>query len=422
MENIKQSNSMLRPYRILDLTEDGYMIGGRILADLGAGVIKIEPPGGSRSRIAPFYKDIPDPEKSLYWFAYNLNKRGITLNIDKPEGRALFKQLVQKADAIIESFDVGYLSSIGLGYADLIKIKPNIILTSITPFGQSGPKSQYKGCDLTGWASGGYLYMCGDPDRPPVWISFPQAALHAGAEAASGTMAALWHQRRTGEGQVVDVSIQECVVACCFNAPEMWDLNKVEFTRLSKGINIGTKGVKIKAVWECKDGYAILIAQGGVQPFVGSMRSLTEWMVNEGMAEEWFKQMDWAGDYDASKLTQATVDKVEAEIANFFLTKTKAELYEEGALTRRILIGPLHTTKDLSEDRQLESRNFWMEVEHPELNDIITYPGPGFKLNNNPVQYNRRAPLIGEHNIEVYETELGISGEELTRLQESGAI
>ena len=422
MNNVKQNNSLLRPYRILDLSEGGYMIGGRILADLGADVIKIEPPGGSESRIAPYYKDIPDAEKSLFWYAYNLNKRGVTLNLKTVDGQEIFRKLVLKADAIIESFDVGYMSSLGIGYNELTKIKPDIVFTSISPFGQSGPKAHYKGCDLTGWASGGYFYICGDPDRPPVWISFPQATLHAGSEAASGTMMALWHRLKTGEGQSVDVSMQECVIACSFNAPEMWDLNKVEFKRLAKGINIGTQGLRVSVVWQCKDGYIIFVAQGGVQPFVNSMKSLVEWMASEGMAEDWLKQMDWAKDYNAAKLTKEVVDRVEKAFAAFFMTKTKNELYEEGALNRRILIGPLSTTKDLSHDRQLQSRNFWEKVEHPELNDTVVYPGPFAKLNNNPIQYRRRAPLIGEHNLEIYEAELGLSRTELSKMKEAGII
>jgi crotonobetainyl-CoA:carnitine CoA-transferase CaiB-like acyl-CoA transferase len=200
MEDCK-ADPFLKPYRILDLTEYGCMIGGRILGDLGADIIKIEPPGGSPSRIAPYYKNLPDPEKSLYWFAYNMNKRGVTLDINKAEGQKVFKRLVKTADVVIESFDVGVMEQLGIGYNDLCKVKPDIIVTSITPFGQNGPKAHYKGCDLVAWASGGYLYVCGDPDRPPVWISFPQASLHAGAEAASGTMAAIWHRNRTGEGQ-----------------------------------------------------------------------------------------------------------------------------------------------------------------------------------------------------------------------------
>jgi crotonobetainyl-CoA:carnitine CoA-transferase CaiB-like acyl-CoA transferase len=421
MEDCKV-DPFLKPYRILDLTEDGCMIGGRILGDLGADVIKIEPPGGSPSRIAPYYKNLPDPEKSLYWFAYNMNKRGVTLDINKAEGQKVFKRLVKTADVVIESFDVGVMEQLGIGYNDLCKVKPDIIVTSITPFGQNGPKAYYKGCDLVAWASGGYLYVCGDPDRPPVWISFPQASLHAGAEAASGTMAAIWHRNRTGEGQQVDVSMQECSVSPSFNAPEMWDLNKLEIKRSSKGINIGNKGVRVTVVWPCKDGFVTFIAQGGVDPFVSSIRELARWMASEGMTDDWFDSINWAEDYNASRLVQDKVDRAEKVFAKFFMTKTKNELYEEGALKRRILIAPISTTEDIRNNKQLQSRGFWVNVEHPELNESIIYPGPFAKLNNNPLLFRCRAPLIGEHNSEIYQAGLGMPRNEMEMLKDAGVI
>ncbi len=424
MSNSSEIAPPLVPYRILDLTEGGCMVGARFLGDMGADVIKIEPPGGSSSRIAPYYKDIPHPEKSLFWFAYNANKRGITLDINKVEGQDLFKRLAKTADAVIESFEPGYMKRLGLGYSDLCQIKPDIIMTSITPFGQDGPKSHYKGSDLTAWASGGYLYISGDPDRAPTWISFPQASLHGGAEAASGTMAALWHHSTTGEGQHVDVSMQECVIACDFNTPEMWDLNKVNFTRFAGGINIGTRAgsVKIDHVFECKDGYVHLIIQGGVQPFINSMNALVKWMDEEGMADDWLRGMDWGTGYDASRLTQDVVDRVEEAAAKFIMTRTKMELYEDGALKRRIMLGIFATTRDVWENTQLKSRDFWVSVEHPELDDTLTYPRAALKLHQSPTQYRCRAPLIGEHNIDVYQKELGITCEELGLLKQAMII
>ena len=422
MTDQHENELALQSCRVLDLTEGGCMIGGRILGDLGADVIKIEPPGGSPSRIAPFYKDIVDPEKSLYWFAYNMNKRGVTLDITKNAGKELFNKLVKSADIVIESFDVGYLSNLGLGYDDLCKIKPDIIMASVTPFGQSGPKAHYKGSDLTAWASGGYLYICGDPDRPPNWMSFPQALLHGGAEAAAGSMTAFLYRQMSGEGQQVDVSIQECVVACCFNTPEMWDLNHIETTRFATGIFIGTHKVKSNTVWKCKDGDVVLIAHGGAPVFANSMIQLVSWMAKENMASEWLQQINWSSGYDASQLTQEYVDRFEGEINKFFTTKTKKELYVEGALKRNIMIGPFFTTKDVFEDEQLRSRDFWVKVHHPELDATLTYPGPFLKLSENKIEYRRRAPLIGEHNIEIYAEELGFSRATLASFQQAGAI
>ena len=156
MTNRDEPNLFLESVRVLDLTESGCMIGGRMLADLGAEVIQVEPPGGSPSRIAPYYKDIADPEKSLFWFAYNLNKRGITLDITKTDGRNIFERLVETVDIVLGYYEAGYMGRLGLGYDDLCDIKKDIIVASITPFGQSGPKAHYEGSDLTAWASGGW--------------------------------------------------------------------------------------------------------------------------------------------------------------------------------------------------------------------------------------------------------------------------
>jgi benzylsuccinate CoA-transferase BbsE subunit len=157
MDDNKPNESLLKGYRALDLTEGGCQICGKVLGDMGADVIKIEPPGGSPSRkTGPFYKDDPDPQKSLFWMAYNTSKRGVTLNIEKPQGMALFKRLLKTSDIVVENFRPGYMESLGLGYSELDKIKPGIIMTSITPFGQTGPLSHYKGADIVVWAMGGH--------------------------------------------------------------------------------------------------------------------------------------------------------------------------------------------------------------------------------------------------------------------------
>jgi crotonobetainyl-CoA:carnitine CoA-transferase CaiB-like acyl-CoA transferase len=415
-------DSVVCPFRILDLTDYGCMIGGRILGDLGADVIKIEPPGGSISRIAPYYKDIPHPEKSLYWFAYNANKRGITLDLGKADGLAIFRKLVATSDAVLESGYPSRLKGLGMGYEDLITVKPDIIVSSISPFGQNGPKSHFKGGDLTGWASGGYLQICGDPDRAPNWISYPQAFLHAGAEAAAGTMAALFHRGNSGEGQQVDVSIQECAIACNFQTPEMWDLNKFEMARFSRSLQTRSGGVQQNQVWKCKDGFVLLVPSGGSEPFASSVANLVKWMAEEGMAADWLTEMDWADGYDSAKISQELVNRVEEFIRRFLQTKTKQELYEEGALRRRIMVGPMFTASDISDNAQLKSRDFWQAVYHPELSDTLTYTGPYAKLSEQPVRYRRRAPLIGEHNIEVYERELGLTRQEVILMRQAAVI
>ena len=417
-----EAKSALTPYTVLDMTEGGCMIGGRLLADLGANVIKIELPGGSPSRTGPYYKNCVNPGKSLFWWAYSTNKRGITLDIAKPEGREILKALVLKADVVIESFEPGYLNRLKLGYNDLCDIKPDIILTSITPFGQNGPKAQYRASDLTVWASGAYLYACGDPDRAPTWISFPQAGLFGGAEGAIGTMTAIWHRNNTGEGQHVDVSMQESALSPNLNVLQMWDVSGVEFHRIGGALYVPSTGVRQPIYFECQDGYAMILVQGGNEPFVSSSARLVKWMEEDNMAPDWLVRLDWKIDYDATTMGQQIADRVGKAVERFTLTKTKAELYQEGAIKRKILIAPVSTTRDISEDLQLESRNYWENIYHDDLDDSIGYCGPFIRMSETPIKYHRRAPLTGEHNDEIYGHELGISREKLVSLKEKSVI
>ena len=156
MSGEEKVTGMLSPYRILDLTNERGFLCGKLMADLGASVIKIEKPGGDPARsMGPFYHDIPDPEKSLYWFAFNTNKRGITLDIETADGQAIFKRLMKNIDIVIESFDPGYMDKLGLGYSALSQLNPGVIMTSITGFGQTGPYKDYKAPDIVVWALSG---------------------------------------------------------------------------------------------------------------------------------------------------------------------------------------------------------------------------------------------------------------------------
>src|SRR4030042_1298136 len=178
-------------YRALDLCDAKGLFCGRVLADFGVEVIQVEKPGGNPARSqGPFYHDRPDPEMGFYWLCYAANKKGITLNIETSDGQEIFRRLVEKVDFVIESFDPGYMASLGLDYASLARIKPALVMTSITPFGQDGPYRDFKASGLVCWSLGGYTWITGDADRPPVHISFPQAYLHAAAEAAVATLTA----------------------------------------------------------------------------------------------------------------------------------------------------------------------------------------------------------------------------------------
>ncbi len=415
-------NSILPPMRVLDLTEGGCMLGGRLLGDAGADVIKIEPPAGSPSRIWPFYHDIHTPENSLFWFAYNANKRGVTLDIHQPRGQDIFRKLALRADIILESYEPGYMSSIRLGYTDLCRIKPDIIFTSITPFGQTGPKAHYAASALTVWASGGYLNACGDPDRAPVWITLPQTYLFGGAEGAIGSLAAYLYRLETGEGQMCDVSMQEAAVSPNMNVLQMWDVNRVEFRRVGSASYVAGTGVKQPIYFKCLDGYVMILAIGGNDPYASSSERLVQWMDEEGLAPDWLKSLDWWSDYNASALKQELADRVGVAIEKFTLNKTKDELYQKGAFEKKILIAPVSSTKDISEDIQLKARHYWIHLFHPELNEDIPYCGPFISLSETRITYRRRAPLIGEHNNEIYTGELGLTPDEISILKRDKII
>jgi len=411
----------LAGYRVLDLADQNGLLCGRILGDLGADVTKIERPSGDPARnIGPFYKDIPHPEKSLYWFAFNANKRGITLNIETPDGRGMFADLVSRADFVVESFTPGYMESLGLGYEALSQMNPRIILTSISPYGHDGPHAGYVSSDLTLWAMGGQLYQSGDPDRPPVWVSFPQAAMSAGAEGAAASMIAHWHREMAGEGQHVDVSAQQCVIWTLLNTPMHWDAERTDYSR--EGFTVHWPYSTQKLGFACADGHvAVFILAAASAGQAASTRALVNWMAEEGAAPQWLIDLDWIRAYDSQKVTQELTDKVEEPIMKFFLTKTKRELFEQG-MKRGIRIAPVCDVKDIAESEQLRARDFWMKVHHPELEDTITYPGAFTKLSETPAGIRRRAPLIGEHNLEVYEGELGYSRDNLVLLKQGGII
>jgi crotonobetainyl-CoA:carnitine CoA-transferase CaiB-like acyl-CoA transferase len=400
----QRTQSLLEPYRVLDLTEGGCMIAGRILGDLGADVIKVEPPRGSLSRsIGPFYRDKPHPDKSLFWFAYNANKRSITLDIETADGKELFRRLVKSANFIFESFEPGYMDSLGLGYEALNEINPRIIMTSITPFGASGPYAHYKASDLTTWAMGGFLGITGVTDRPPVWVSFPQASLHAGNYAAAASMIAHWHREMTGEGQYIDVSTQQCIVLALYGIPRRWEFQKIESAPRTGGhISFLNANPGMNTIYICKDGEALLLLQGGGS-FVhhNSCSQFVKYMAENDMASDWLRNFDWVWGYNAATITQDVIDRIEGEASQFLLTKTKKELYDE-ALKRRILLVPFANARDVSANPQLQARDFWVDVEHPELGDRVTYCGPFIKLSETPMRIRRRPPLVGEHNEEIY--------------------
>lgn len=419
----KQSG-LLSGYRALDLTDHKGYLCGKILGDLGVDVIKVEKPGGDPGRrLGPFYQDIPHPEKSLFWFAYNSNKRGITLDLETADGRVILEKLASKSDFLIESHSPGFMAELGLGYESLNRLNPRLVYISITPFGQQGPYSKHKDSDITLMAVSGFLYLIGDPDRPPVQIGYPQSYLTGGLEAAIGAMVAHYHREASGEGQLVDVSIHSSLIRMSGGIHMWWDTNRQNLHR--RGSYLGwtstTLGKGQRVIFKCRDGYFTFALYGGK---VGehSNRELVKWMDQESMAPTYMKEKDWAS-LNMGTVTQDELDNIAASLDKFFQQHTKAELYH-GMLERGIMGYPVADVQDIFQDRQLNDRRYWTEIEHPELGAKITYPGAFTKFSDPDCAINitKRAPMIGEHNLEIYEGELGLTREELLALKQAGVV
>jgi benzylsuccinate CoA-transferase BbsE subunit len=413
----------LEPYRVLDLTQAIGWTCGKLLADLGADVVKIEPPGGDCDRrLGPFYHDGPHPERSLPWLAAHTNKRGITLNLDSADGQALWLELVRSADFIVESYPPDFLNQRGIGFRRVSELNPRLIWTSITPFGHSGPYAYYRASDLVGLAMGGLMYVCGDLDRPPVRLHPSQAYLHAGLQAAVATLLAHHYRLRGGAGQFIDVSMQHAVSWTIIPTRQYWDLNRLIVERGGTARAFGDQVRRI--IFPCRDGHvAVMGVMNGRE-----WGPMVEWLASEGMAED-LTHASWAilaqyagpGPLAQAAVTDEELAHVYGVLGRFFLKHTKAELEEE-AQRRRIILFPVHTARDLIEHPQLIARNFFQALEHPELDETLCYAGAPYQLSQTPWRLRRRAPLIGEHNEAIYGGELGLSRAELAVLMATGAI
>lgn len=416
---------LLSPYRVLDLTDQRGLLCGKILADLGADVIQIEPPGGSPAReLGPFFHDEAEPEKSLFWWAYAANKRGITLDMESSSGKGLLLKLVKDADFVIESFSPEYLDGLGLGYSALAETNPSLVMVSISPFGKDGPFADYNAPDIVGTAMSGFMWLTGDSNRPPVRVSFPHFYLHGAAAGSTGAMLANAHRVLTGEGQHVDVSCQQAVARTLAHAPQHWDVEGNILTR--NGVYRQTAGDSlVRTSWPCKDGFINYSPGGGGAGVAASTRALLAWMDDEDLGDEFLESVDWE-DLGYGQMRSEIMDKAVDPLIRFFATHTRAELVA-GSVEKRILLFPVSTQEDILAHPQLEARGYFKELEHPELGITATYPGLFIKDRDRDTEsqrmgIHRRPPLIGEHNREIYQGELAMSGGELSELSAGGVI
>ncbi|MGH7815030.1 MAG: CaiB/BaiF CoA transferase family protein, partial [Candidatus Binataceae bacterium] len=417
-------SKLLNGFRMLDLADERGALCGKIFADLGAEVIKIEPRAGCSTRtIPPFLEDCAGPDRSLYSIAYNAGKKSVTANLDDAAGRALAADLAAKSDFLVESHQAGQLDSIGLGYDALAARNPRLIYTSITPFGDTGPGRDYKWADIVSWAAGGAMYLMGEPGKPPLQMSLPQAGLHAGGEAAAASLLAHYPRQIDGLGQKIVVNMQACIVWTLMNEQAMPLLHGNYLART--GAYAGSVGAERRMVYECRDGHISILVAGGMM-FAPSTRALIEWMGEHGCASEWMRAKDWTAWVPGLFMALTDNDRreiveLENAVGKFLRTMTKREIYAE-ALKRRILLAPVATAADIAVDEQLKARDFWINVPHDTIGRPLTFPGPFAKLSATPIGGTSRAPRIGEHNDEIYHGLLGIEPRRIEELRRSGAI
>ena len=411
---------MLSRCRVLDLSTERGFLCGQILGDLGADVIKVEPVGGDPARgLLPFLKDQPGPDNSIYWLAYNRNKRGITLNLETDEGRAILRRLAAKADFLIESENPGAMGARGLGYEALREFNPALVYVSITPFGQDGPKASYAESDLIMMAASGVLILYGDEDRGPIRMSVPQAYPLTAADAAGAALIAYWERLKSGLGQQVDVAAQESISLAGQSTSLTALVHADETRRMAGGVKMGP--IRVPLVWKCKDGLVTCVFLFGSAIGVFTKR-LVDFIFAQGACSQELRDTDWIG-YGAKLLsgeeTQASYNRNLAVIAAFFADRTKAELFE-AARAANLLIAPISTIEELLQSAQFKDRDYWRKVEHPG-GITLTYPGPFAKLSSKPIAFRHRPPQIGEHNREVL-GELGIGASDIEALALKGVI
>ncbi|MXX49299.1 MAG: CoA transferase [Chloroflexi bacterium] len=412
---------MLSPYRVIDLTDERGVLAGQMLADLGADVIQVEPPTGSTGRgVAPFFADRPD--ESIYWAAYTRGKRGTTCNLEDDRGRDLLFRLLETADFLIESSDVGRMSELELDYQTLRDRFPKLIYTSISAFGQSGPKSQYVGSDLAIWAAGTPLLMSGDDDRAPVRISQPQAWGHASGDAAGGSMLALHARHQTGHGQHVDVSAQVSAAQATLAQVLAHQLGAGDPERYGGGVKI--RGQAIRGTADVADGYIVLLMGPG--PAVGHFANhAVKWLVEIGAAEPELLDenfVTYADRVATGQADPALFPRIQDIMREAVATRTKQEMLDI-SIEYDLLLAPVLDIVDLGNSPQLEHRGFWQEIEHAD-GRRVTYPGPPLNILVDGQQQGicrRPPPELGQHNDAVY-GELGLSTGEISRLRSEGAI
>ena len=397
------TNGALAGVKVIDLT---HHIAGpyatKLLADHGADVLKIERPGGDPARrLPPFFHDEPHREKSLPFLYLNTNKRSITLNLKTDEGRGILMDLLADADALVENFAPRVMPSLGLDHETLLAHNPRLVCASVSNFGQTGPWRDYRATEIVEYALGGLMYIFGAYDREPLKHAMNQAQFKAGTNLASATLMALYHQRLTGQGQRVDVSIQESIASALRDV-----INNYTYLGAVRRRQPNHTGdlTRLRAV---SDGYVL--------PNPGIGASL-----------DWQILVDFL---DAPELDDPKFDNASARLENaeelgeildqIFATKQKQDIFY-AAHQKRFIYGVIDSPPETMENPQIKARDYYVPLEHSDLGEI-TFPGAPFLMSGSPWDVQSAAPTLGQHNGEVLGA-LGYDSQQMAYLTASEVI
>ena len=404
-----KTEAALAGRRVLEIADESGAYCGKLLADMGADVIKIESPDGDRMRNSPpFVDDRKGANRSLSFLYLNTSKRGITLDIERKESLGLLRDLALSADIVLETLPVGRLEALGIGYASLSSEKPEIIVTSITGFGQTGRKAGWKSSDRVAAATGGPLYVTGEETDPPVSIAGQQQLWMASTFAASSSLIALLHARRIGRGQHVDISIQETTLATShITGVGKWLDDGIIPRRIGMALTASVPS----GSYPCRDGQIYLMVNRPKH-----WEALAAWIHEETGNQEVLNPL-----FEGSSSQRIEY----RELLDIFISELTSahsveHIFHEGQ-RRHIAFTPLYTTDQVASDPHLRSRDYFVEIEHPDVGGL-RYPGAPFRHERTPWAIRGPAPTLGEHNREILCGELGLDEGEFLSLQEAGIV
>ena len=395
----------LQNIRVLDLSR--YVAGAycaKLFAAFGAEVVKVEPPGtGDPARaVGPFLNDQPDRETSALFLYLNTGKQGLTLNLKHPQGREIFKALVRHTDVLVENFTPRVMPSLGLDYSVLRAINPKLVMVSISSFGQHGPYRDYKANDMISYALGGYMYLNGHPQRPPLRGGGHQPAYQGGLHGYSGAMAALMARLSTGQGQHVDVSIQECMASI-----HQFTINRYVYVgRIQKRLGNRYQRAHPITIYPCKDGLVSLA--------VSTQEQYERFMALTGLTAL-LNEERFATPYACSEHVEA----FDGRLAPWLQAHGKHDIVHR-CQENRVPASFVNDAAEIMDDPQYRFRGFWKELDHP-VAGRQTYAGFPFHMTSTPPVL-QRACLLGEHTEDILIARLGYGHAELAEWRAQGVI